>query len=602
MIETLGTLHKDDGSKTLDIDLQHVIQSITEKSLNFIKNFEQHPEQLLRTVDQWFDFSMASLELAGALLNNPQPVQQMYTAYWQDVMGLLQEQFQHGLEGKIMPMSDKRFSSDEWVKNPFYSLLRQQYLLAKEHMNSLLEHLEFADPHVAKRVKFFIRQYLDALSPDNFLQTNPQLMAETLQSHGRNLLLGLQNLLTDMEAGSSRLIISLTDKEAFKLGENIAVTPGKVIFRNDLMELIQYTPQTAKVKSVPLLIIPPWINKYYILDLSSKNSMVHWLVEQGITVFMISWANPDSSYSHKGIADYLNEGPLAAIKTIQTQLHVHQVNTVGFCIGGTLLSILLAYNKARGDTSVRSATFLASLIDFSEPGDIAVFIDENQIAKIEERMAEKGYFEGQSMASAFNSLRASDLVWAFFIRNYLHGKPPVPFDILFWNMDTTNMSAKMHSEYLRWMYLNNDLIKPGKIRINKIPLDVSKIDTPTFFVSTKKDHIAPWQSTYKGFQLMQGDKQFLLGGSGHIAGIVIPPGGEKYGYCINKAHPRTPEDWLENARYHAGSWWPEWMRWLKNKSGRQVNAPVFATLPIKIMMDAPGSYVFTPSKIVTSDN
>jgi polyhydroxyalkanoate synthase len=401
-----------------------------------------------------------------------------------------------------------------------------------------------------------------------------------------------------MEAGPSRLIISLTDKKAFKIGENIAVTPGKVIFRNDLMELIQYTPQTAKVKSIPLLIIPPWINKYYILDLSRSNSMVHWLVEQGITVFMISWINPDSSYANKGITDYLEEGPLAAIKIIQTQLQVKQVNTVGFCIGGTLLAMVLAYNKARGDTSIHSATFLASLIDFSDPGDIAVFIDEKQIVKIEKRMAEKGYFEGHSMASAFNSLRASDLVWAFFIRNYLHGKPPVPFDILFWNTDTTNMSAKMHSEYLRWMYLNNDLIKPGKIHINKVPLDVSKIDIPTFFVSTKKDHIAPWASTYKGFQLVKGPKCFLLGGSGHIAGIVIPPGGEKYGYYINNAHPKSPETWLENARYHTGSWWSEWLNWLNKKSGRQIPAPVFSKLPTKVIMDAPGSYVFKPSKMV----
>lgn len=596
MIEpTDSALPKD---KDHDINMQDVFQLFTEKSLSFIKNFEHHPEQLLKTAEQWFDFSLDYMEFAGTLLNNPYPIQQMYTAYWQDVVGLFQEQIQYGLKGKIMPIADKRFSADEWVKNPFFNLLSQQYLLAKEHITSLLEHLEFRDERAAKRMKFFTRQYLDALSPDNFLQTNPQLMAETLQSHGRNLLLGLQNLLTDMEAGPSRLIISLTDKNAFKIGENIAITPGKVIYRNDLIELIQYTPQTPKVKSVPLLIIPPWINKYYILDLSASNSMVHWLVGQGITVFMISWINPDSSYAHKGIADYLIDGPLAAIKTIQTQLQVSKVNAVGFCIGGTLLAMLLAYNKARGDTSVNSATFLASLIDFSDPGDIAVFIDEKQVKKIEKQMQEKGYFEGHSMASAFNSLRASDLVWAYFIRNYLHGKPPVPFDILFWNTDTTNMAAKMHSQYLRWMYLNNDLIKPGKIKINKVPIDVSQIDIPTFFVSTKKDHIAPWQTTYKGFQLMKGNKQFLLGGSGHIAGIVIPPGGEKYGYYLNPAHPKNPTTWLENAHYHKGSWWPEWLSWLNKKSGRQIPAPVFSKLPLEAHMDAPGSYVFKPSKLV----
>jgi len=578
------------------IELQAIAQSVIEKSLNLFKRFEHQPEKLLKLLEQWFDFSSDYMALFAVFINNPQPIQQMLLAYWQDAMGLWQEQLNHCLEGKIMPISDKRFSADEWVHNPFFNLLSQHYLLAREHINSFLEHLDYGDKQLARRVQFFTRQYLDALSPDNFIHTNPHLMAETLQSHGKNLLLGLQNFLTDIEAGTSRLVITMTDKSAFKVGENIATTPGKIIYSNALMELIQYTPQTTKVKSVPLLIIPPWINKYYILDLSPNNSLIRWLVEQGITVFVISWANPDTSFANKGITDYLNEGPITAINVMQDQLGVKQVNALGFCIGGTLLSMLLAYNKAQRITSIRSATFLASMIDFSDPGDISVFIDEKQIAKLEERMKTKGYLEGDLMASAFNSLRASDLVWAFFIRNYLHGKPPVPFDMLFWNMDTTNMPAKMHSEYLRWMYLHNDLVKPGKICINNIPLDISHIDIPTFFVSTKKDHIAPWKTTYEGFRLMRGKKRFLLGGSGHIAGIIIPPGGEKYGYYFNMASPKSSDDWLAKAHYYPGSWWPEWLAWLKKESGRLINAPIFSKLPMQGLMDAPGIYVYKASK------
>jgi polyhydroxyalkanoate synthase len=572
-------------------DSQLIIQSIIEKSLNLFKRFEHQPDQLLNLIGKWLELSPDYLASMAFFLKNPQYIQQMQQAYLQDTMCLWQEQLNHCMEGKGVPISDKRFTADEWVNNPFFNFLSQHYLLAKEHINSLLEQMNHHDKQLTKRVQFFVQQYLDFLSPDNFVQTNPQLIAETLQSSGKNLLLGLQNLLSDIDAGSSRLIITMTDKSAFKVGETVAATPGKVIYKNSLMELIQYSPKTAKVKSVPLLIIPPWINKYYILDLSPHNSLVRWLVEQEITVFVISWINPDEQYADKGIADYLNEGPIAAINIIQTQLNVKQVNAVGFCIGGTLLAMLLAYNKAKENNSVRSATFLASMIDFSDPGDISVFIDEKQITKLEEHMSNKGYLEGHIMASAFNSLRASDLIWAFFIRNYLHGKPPVPFDILFWNVDSTNMPSKMHSQYLRWMYLYNDLVKPGKIRINDTLLDMRNIKTSVFFISTKKDHIAPWKTTYLGFQLMQGKKRFLLGGSGHIAGIIIPPGGVKYGYYSNNKNHTNPEDWLAKAHYHTGSWWPEWLKWLKKESGRLINAPVFSKLPYQTIVDAPGSYV-----------
>lgn len=576
---------------TQDIELNEIMQSVAEKSMRILEGIKKQPAQFSKYLRQYIDLTNDYQALITVILKNPEQVWKTQMAYWQDAFSLMQEQLGHWMEGKPMPITDRRFSSEEWLNNPFFNLMSQHYVLASEHMNALLEHIEYSDKQLAKRVQFFTRQYLDALSPANFLHTNPQIMTETIQSHGKNLLKGLQNLLTDIEAGSSRLVIKMSDMKAFEIGRNIATTPGKVIYRNDMMELIQFSPQTAKVRAIPLLMIPPWINKYYILDLSKSNSLIHYLVEQGYSVFIISWVNPDASFARKGLYDYLNEGPMTALKVIQEQLQVKQVNTLGFCIGGTLLACLLAYLKAHNETSIHSATFLASMIDFSDPGDISVFIDEQQILSIEEEMHEKGFLDGRFMASTFNSLRANDLVWSFFVKNYLQGKAPVPFDILYWNADVTNMPSLMHSQYLRWMYLHNDLAKPGKIQLNKTPLDVSKIDVPTFFFSTIKDHIAPWQTTYLGFQLMAGEKQFLLGGSGHIAGIINPPALAKYNFYRNTSTNQSAEEWLATASEHAGSWWPEWLSWLKKKSGKLIAAPEFTTLPYPGLMDAPGSYV-----------
>lgn len=574
-----------------DKELGELMQAVAEKSLQVIADIKENPTQIPMLVNQFIDLTENFQSLVAIILKNPEKVWEMQLAYWEDAMNLAQSQFSHWMEGTVMPIDDHRFKSDEWHNNPFFNLLSQHYLLASEHMNTLFAKMEYADQNAAKRLQFFTKQYLDALSPANYVHTNPDLLADTLQSQGKNLLRGLHNLLSDVEVGSSRLMIKMTDTDAFKLGENIATTPGSVIFRNDMIELIQYSPQTPNVKSVPLLIIPPWINKYYILDLSTNNSLVNWLVKEGITVFIISWVNPDASFAKKSLYDYLNEGPKTAIDVIKKQLKVKQVNTLGFCIGGTLLATLLAYNKAHEDNSIRSATFLAAMIDFTDPGDISVFIDEQQIKKLEEEMESKGYLAGKFMASSFNSLRANDLIWSFFIKNYLHGKTPVPFDILYWNADSTNMPATMHSQYLRWMYLHNNLVKPGKIRLNNTPIDVTKIDIPTFFLSTQKDHIAPWQTTYTGFQLMKGPKTFVLGGSGHIAGIINPPTVKKYGYLTNASTTSTPEEWLENAKEHPGSWWPEWLKWLKTQSGKSIPSPDLSQLPLTSLIDAPGSYV-----------
>lgn len=576
---------------TNDKELSVLMQEVAEKSLQVITDLKEKTGSIPAFIKQFIELTKNLQELMLVFLNNPDKVWAMQMAYWEDAIHLAQTQFDHWLEGTSMPINDRRFHDEEWLHIPFFNLLSQQYLLASEHMYALLEEMDYEDPNSAKRLKFFTKQFLDALSPANFIHTNPQIMAETIESRGTNLLKGLNNFLSDLEASTASLNIKMSDPDAYKPGVNIAITPGKVVFRNDMIELIQYTAQTKEVRAIPLLIIPPWINKYYILDLSPNNSLVNWLVSQGITVFIISWVNPDTSFANKKLFDYLQEGPREAIGFIKKQLKIEQVNTLGFCIGGTLMATLLAYNKAHNDQSIHSATFLASMIDFSDPGDISVFIDELQIQKLEEEMKIKGYLAGKFMASSFNSLRANDLVWSFFIKNYLQGKNPVPFDILHWNADSTNMPATMHSQYLRWMYLHNDLIKPGKIHLNDTPIDVTHIETPTFFLSTEKDHIAPWKTTYLGFTLMQGPKRFVLGGSGHIAGIINAPSATKYTYRTNSSSPLSAEQWYKDSIEHPGSWWPEWLKWLAEYSGDLIPAPDINQLTYPPLMDAPGSYV-----------
>lgn len=574
-----------------DMEYQHLMQSIGKKSFELLQEQVKEP-QLPQLIDQYISLIKDYQLVTGELFKNPETMTKTQTNYALEYFQLFQNQCMAWMDGKSLNLEDKRFQSAEWINNPWFNMLGQQYLLLTKHMLSLLENIKYEDEHVAKRMQFFVKQHLDALSPSNFFSTNPEIIAETIQSHGKNVLKGLDNLLRDLEEGNGQLNISMVKKDAFSVGKNLATTKGSVIFRNDMMELIQYAPQTKTVHEIPLLVIPPWINKYYILDLSENNSLIGWLVSKGFTVFVISWVNPTNrSYAHKTLFNYLHEGPHTAIETIKAQLGVFQVNTLGFCIGGTLQTMLLAYYKAQNNTSIKSSTFLATLIDFSKPGDISVFIDEPQIVKLEQEMAKKGYLDGKLMASSFNTLRANDLIWSFFIKNYLKGQSPAPFDILYWNADSTNMPATMHSQYLRWMYLQNDLIKPNKIILNNVPLDITKIDIPTFFVSTEKDHIAPWKTTWNGFHSIQGDKRFVLGGSGHIAGIIPGPKSSKYGYYTNDTPCKTADEWFKKATQHKDSWWPEWGKWLKAQSGKRVHAQDVQTLPFKSLMDAPGSYV-----------
>ncbi len=531
------------------------------------------------------------------MLADPQRMVEMQMKLWQDYMALWQNSMLKMFGQQPVPVvqpqkTDRRFRHEDWENNFLYDYVKQSYLIAARHLHHSMGNVEGMDEKTAKKVDFYTRQYIDALSPSNFLLTNPEALRETVSSGGQNLVKGLNNLLDDLSRGNGeQLRVKMTDPDAFRLGENIASTKGKVVFQNDIMQLIQYEPLTKKVHATPLLIIPPWINKYYILDLRENNSFIRWAVEQGHTVFVISWVNPDATLAHKRFEDYLSEGSVAALDVIEGITGESQANVIGYCLGGTLLACTLAWLAAQGRDRISSATFFVTMIDFEKPGELEVFIDEQQVGALEKKMEERGYLEGSEMATTFNMLRANDLIWSFVVNNYLLGKDPFPFDLLHWNGDSTRMPAAMHSFYLRNMYLKNLLRKPGGITLAGIPIDITKVKVPAYFISTVEDHIAPWSSTYAGARLLKGPVRFVLGGSGHIAGIINPPAANKYGYWINEKSCATAEDWLAGATQHPGSWWTDWGRWVADQAGAQVPARVPGKGKYKALEDAPGSYV-----------
>ena len=485
---------------------------------------------------------------------------------------------------------DKRFKHPEWSENAVFNFVKDSYLVAAESILSAIRDVKGMDEASARKVDFYTRQFVDALSPSNFVATNPEVLTATLASGGQNLLRGLENLLADLERGNGRLAITMTDMKAFRLGENIATTPGKIVYQNELMQLIQYTPSTREVRRRPLLIVPPWINKFYVLDLQPKNSFIKWAVDQGHTVFAISWVNPDEKLAAKGLENYMLEGPLAALDAIESATGERSVNAIGYCLGGTLLASTAAYSAAKGDDRITSATYFATLVDFTEVGDMAVFIDEEQLASLERRMRERGYLEAQDMATAFNMLRANDLIWSFVVSNYLLGKEHIPVDLLFWNSDSTRMPAAMHSFYLRKMYQQNLLAKPGGITLTDTPIDLSKVRTPTFILATREDHIAPWKSTYAATRLYSGPIKFVLCDAGHMAGVISPPG-TKYGHWANDKLPSSPDEWFGGATPNQGSWWPLWDQWVTQLDGGRVPAREPGSGELPIIEDAPGSYV-----------
>ncbi len=485
---------------------------------------------------------------------------------------------------------DKRFKHPEWSENAVFNFVKDSYLVAAESILSAIRDVKGMDEASARKVDFYTRQFVDALSPSNFVATNPEVLTATLASGGQNLLRGLENLLADLERGNGRLAITMTDMKAFRLGENIATTPGKIVYQNELMQLIQYTPSTREVRRRPLLIVPPWINKFYVLDLQPKNSFIKWAVDQGHTVFAISWVNPDEKLAAKGFENYMLEGPLAALDAIESATGERSVNAIGYCLGGTLLASTAAYSAAKGDDRITSATYFATLVDFTEVGDMAVFIDEEQLASLERRMRERGYLEAQDMATAFNMLRANDLIWSFVVSNYLLGKEHIPVDLLFWNSDSTRMPAAMHSFYLRKMYQQNLLAKPGGITLADTPIDLSKVRTPTFILATREDHIAPWKSTYAATRLYSGPIKFVLSDAGHMAGVISPPG-TKYGHWANDELPSSPDEWFGGATPNQGSWWPLWDQWVTQLDGGRVPARQPGSGELPIIENAPGSYV-----------
>ncbi|MCW5620166.1 MAG: class I poly(R)-hydroxyalkanoic acid synthase [Burkholderiales bacterium] len=537
----------------------------------------------------------AFMELTRKLMANPMVLAEAQMRLWHDGMRLWHAAMARWLGGQPEPVvdakADNRFKNEAWQNNFLFDYIKQSYLLASQNIQRTVSEVEGLDPQTARKVRFFTRQFVDALAPTNFVFTNPEVLKATVDSGGRNLIDGLQHLLGDLERGGGQLAISMTDYSAFRLGENVATAPGKVVYQNDLMQLIQYTPSTETVWKTPLLIIPPWINKYYILDLREKNSFIRWAVAQGHTLFVISWVNPDERLAHKGFDDYMREGPLAALEAIEQATGEKEANVIGYCLGGTLLACTLAWLGIKGRRPVKSATFFTAMIDFSEPGELGVFVDENVLSNLEKKMEERGYLEGAEMAGTFNLLRANDLIWSFVINNYLLGKDPFPFDLLFWNSDSTRMPARMHTFYLRNMYIRNALVQPGAIELDGEPIDLGNIRVPSCFISTMEDHIAPWKSTFLGARRMPGPVKFILGGSGHIAGVVNPPAANKYQYWTSEgALPDSADEWLAQAQRTDGSWWPAWNEWVTQFSGARVPARVPGSGKLKVIEDAPGAY------------
>jgi polyhydroxyalkanoate synthase len=536
----------------------------------------------------------AFLQLTAEIIADPMSIAQAQLELWADHMTLWRRTTERlfdptGKSDRRPLATDRRFQHSAWTENILFDYIKQSYLISAEAILSAVSRVNGLNPKTAHKVDFYTRQFVDAMSPSNFLATNPEVLQTTIETGGENLLRGLTNLLDDLERGRGQLAVTMTDLKAFRLGESVAATPGKVIFQNELMQLIQYAPSTPEVKRRPLVIVPPWINKFYVLDLRPKNSFIKWAVDQGHTVFVISWVNPDRRLAHKRFEDYMLEGPLAALTAIEAAAGEREVNAIGYCLGGTLLAATLAYLAAQNDDRIRSATYLGTLVDFTDVGDMAVFIDEEQLAVLEKRMRRRGYLEGRDMALAFNMLRANDLIWSFVISNYLLGKQPIPFDLLYWNADSTRMPATMHSFYLRNMYHENRLAIPGGISLAGVPIDLRRIETPTFILSTREDHIAPWQSTYAATRLYQGPIKFVLADSGHIAGMISPPG-SKYGHWQNTNLPKTPAEWFETASLVKSSWWPTWEEWISGHSGGSVKAREPGGGLWQPIEDSPGSY------------
>ncbi|MFP3920172.1 MAG: PHA/PHB synthase family protein [Dichotomicrobium sp.] len=536
-------------------------------------------------------------------LSEPEKLTRAQTQLAGDFIELWGRTYQRFLGQQVEPVArpekgDRRFADPEWDENPFFDFMKQAYLLTTHWAEDLVEKAEGLEDRKKRRAQFYLDQITTALSPSNFPFTNPEVIRTTLSSNAENLVQGMDNLLEDLERSGDLLKIRQTDMTAFKVGENLATTPGKVVFQNELIQLIQYSPTTETVYETPIMVIPPWINRYYILDLVPKKSFVKYLVDQGYTVFMVSWVNPGPELADKTFEDYMREGVLTASDVVRQICNVEQITPVGYCVGGTLLASTLAYNAARGDDRFHAAGFLTAQTDFTRAGDLLVFIDEEQLEAIEKMMAQTGYLDGSRMATVFNMLRPRDLIWPYVVNNYLLGKEPFPFDLLFWNSDSTRMTRANHSFYLREFYHNNKLAR-GEMELGGVRLDLSKVTLPVYELATREDHIAPAESVFAGSKLFGGPVRFVLAGSGHIAGVVNPPYKEKYMHWAGGDRSDGPsarafetlQDWIAAATERPGSWWPDFVEWLAPQSGERVEAREPGAPSFPPLEDAPGSYV-----------
>ena len=534
-------------------------------------------------------------EIAQPWMMEPAKLVEAQGALFGSYMQLVSNTAQRAMGTAALPVAepeagDNRFNDPEWSRNPYFDFWKQFYLITMRWLEDLLNKTEGLDERTRQRAEFYLKQLVGALSPSNFPLTNPVVMRETFQSSGQNLVQGMTNLAHDLERSGSLLNISQTDVEAFEVGRNVATAPGKVVFQNDIIQLIQYAPSTESVYARPLLIVPPWINKFYILDLGPQKSFIRFAVSKGFTVFVVSWVNPDERLAHKTFENYMNEGILAATDAVKRETGTDQVNVIGYCVGGTLLGTTLAYLAARGEEPFSSATFFAAQVDFTKAGDLMLFIDDAQLKSLEEMMAERGYLDGARMATVFNMLRPKDLIWPYIVNNYMLGKKPFPFDLLFWNQDSTRMTPANHRFYLREFYHENKLAR-GQLTIGNVKLDLGKVKLPIYELCAKEDHIAPAKSVFIGSRLFGGPVTYVLAGSGHIAGVINPPGDKiKYQYWTNDRKAATLEAWFDGAEEHPGSWWPHYAEWLAKHSGDKVPARTPGA-QLGAIEDAPGSYV-----------
>ena len=530
--------------------------------------------------------------------NHPEEIAKNSIEYYQDFSNLLTNSMNNFMQvvaknnntEKDTIKNDRRFSDNQWREDIFFNFVKDYYLLSADWMNKNIQNLKLSE-QAKHYLEFGTQQFLNATCPSNFPFLNPQVIRESLTSNGENVLKGMENLIRDLKKSGSILNISTTDMNAFCIGENIATTPGKVVFQNDLMQLICYKPQNM-THNVPILISPPWINKYYILDLSQQNSFVKWLTDSGFQVFMISWVNPNKKLANKNFEDYLQDGIIDAVNYISKTLGYSKINTIGYCLGGTLLASSLAYFKARGNNIIGSSTILTTLLDFSDPGDIGIFITKESYKMIEQMVDKNGVLDASYMTNIFNVMRSNEMIWSYFVNNYLLGKSPTPFDILYWNSDGTNLPSAMHKFYLKNMYIENNFSKPGGVSLLGIPIDLSIIDNPMFILSTKEDHIVPWRAAFKSAKLVAGMVEFCLAASGHVAGVVNHPSKNKYSYWVNKNFNKNSdaESWFTGAMEKQGSWWNHWLTWQKQFSGEMVKSMDYENIK-NFIEYAPGSYV-----------